>query len=77
VPVNKTGTAFTKPVDRAVGDAVAAWEKVGPQGIKLPDPKTGELVDFLFLFRLIVIRKSYLNRVLIVPAENAIRRECL
>jgi integrase len=65
VPVNKTGTAFTKPVDRAVGDAIAAWEKVRPQGIKLPDPKTGELVDFLFLFRLTVIGKSYLNRVLI------------
>ena len=58
VPVNKTGTAFTKPVDRAVGDA-------RPQGIKLSDPKTGELVDFLFLFRLTVIGKSYLTKVLI------------
>jgi integrase len=65
VPVNKTGAAFTKPVDRAVGDAISAWEKVRPQGIKLADPKTGELVDFLFLFRLTVIGKSYLNRVLI------------
>ncbi len=65
VPVNKTGTAFTKPVDRAVGDAIAAWEKVRPLGIKLPDPKTGGIVDFLFLFRLTVIGKSYLNRVLI------------
>src|SRR6266478_636486 len=65
VPVNKTGGAFTKPVDRVVGDAIAAWERVRPQGIKLPDPKTGEIVDFLFLFRLTVIGKSYLNRVLI------------
>ena len=65
VPVNKTGTAFTKPVDRAVGDAIAGWEKVRPQGIKLPDTKTGELVDFLFLFRLTLIGKGYLNRVLI------------
>jgi integrase len=26
VPVNKTTTAFTKPVDRIVGEAVKAWE---------------------------------------------------
>src|SRR2546421_13121124 len=50
---------------RTVGDAIAAWEKVRPQGIKLPDPKTGELVDFLFFFRLSVIGKRYLNRALI------------
>lgn len=37
VPVNKTGTAFTKPVDRLVGEAIAAWEKVRPQGNKLSD----------------------------------------
>jgi hypothetical protein len=48
-----------------VGEAIAAWEKVRPQGIKLLDPKTGELVDFLFLFRLTVIGKAYLNRILI------------
>src|SRR5438034_3106743 len=40
VPVNKTSTAFTNPVDRIVGEAIAAWEKVCPQGAKLPDPKT-------------------------------------
>jgi hypothetical protein len=65
VPVNKTSTSFTKPVDRVVGEAIAAWEKVRPQGIKLLDAKTGELVDFLFLFRLTVIGKGYLNRILI------------
>jgi integrase len=65
VPVNKTGTAFTKPVDPIVGEAIAAWEKARPQGIKLPDAKTGELVDFLFLFRLTVVGKGYLNRILI------------
>ena len=52
VPVNKTTTSFTKPVDRIVGEAIAAWERVRPQGAKLPDRKTGELVDFLFLFAL-------------------------
>jgi hypothetical protein len=65
VPVNKTSTSFTKPVDRVVGEAIAAWEKIRPEGIKLVDPKTGELVDFLFLFRLTVIGKGYLNRILI------------
>jgi integrase len=52
VPVNKTSTSFTKPVDRIVGEAIATWERVRQQGVKLPDPKTGELVDFLFLMRL-------------------------
>jgi hypothetical protein len=33
--------------------------------VKLVDPKTGERVDFLFLFRLTVIGKGYLNRILI------------
>ena len=52
IPVNKTSTAFTKSEDRIVGEAIAVWEKVRPQGVKLPDHKTGELVDFLFLNRL-------------------------
>ncbi|MGA7856975.1 MAG: tyrosine-type recombinase/integrase, partial [Terracidiphilus sp.] len=65
VPVNKTSTAFTKPVDPIVGEMISAWEKVRPIGAKLPDWKTGEAVDFLFLFRLTVVGKSYLNRVLI------------
>ena len=28
VPVNKTSSSFTKPVDRIVGEAIATWEKV-------------------------------------------------
>ncbi len=65
VPVNKTSTAFTKPVDPTVGETITAWEKVRPQGVKLPDPKTGEMVDFLFLYRLTVVGKTYFNDVLI------------
>ncbi len=65
VPVNKTATAFTKPVDRIVGDAIAAWEKVRPQGAKRADWKTGEFVDFLFMVRLTGVGKSYLNNALI------------
>jgi integrase len=67
VPVNKTGTAFTKPVDRLVGEAIAAWEKVRPQGNKLSDWKTGEVVSFLFLIRNTTVGKHYLNRT-IIPA---------
>jgi integrase len=65
VPVNKTGTAFTKPVDRLVGEAIAAWEKVRPQGNKLPDWKTGEVVSFLFLIRNTVVGENYINKTLI------------
>ena len=65
VPVNKTGTAFTKPVDRIVGEAISAWEKVRPQGTRLADWKTGEVVDFLFLLRLTGVGKTYLNKTLI------------
>ena len=36
-----------------------------PQGAKLPDPKTGELVDFLFLIRLTRDGINYLNKTLI------------
>jgi hypothetical protein len=51
VPVNKTGRAFTKPVDAAVGEAVAAWEKVRLPQPKLLDQKTGEMIAFLFAHR--------------------------
>jgi hypothetical protein len=65
VPVNKTGTSFTKPVDRLVGEAIAAWEKVRPQGVKRSDWKTGESVDFLFMLRLSCVGATYLNNTLI------------
>jgi len=65
VPVNKTATAFTKPVDRIVGNAIAAWEKVRPHGAKRADWESGEFVDFLFKLRLTGVCKSYLNNTLI------------
>jgi hypothetical protein len=55
----------SKPVDQIVDEAIAAWEKVRPQGVKVPDPKTGELVDFLFLIRLTKVGIKYLNKTLI------------
>lgn len=66
VPVGKTSTAFTKPVDVTVGDAIAAWEKVRPSQLPIPDRKTGILTHFLFSYRSRVIGGSYLN-VSIIP----------
>jgi integrase len=65
VPVNKTGTPFTKPVDALVGQAIEAWEKIRPSQGKSLDSKTGELVDFLFFYRMARGGDSYLNNDLI------------
>jgi integrase len=65
VPVNKTGTAFTKPVDKIVGQAINAWEKIRPPQVKLCDKKTGEMVDFLFLHRMRPIGEFFINKYLI------------
>ena len=65
VPVHKTGTAFTKPVDPVVGEAIAAWERVRPQQPAMTDQKTAEVVDFLFCYRAGLVPKNYLNRSLI------------
>lgn len=48
VPVNKTSTAFTKPVDRIVGEAIAAWEKVRPQGQNSPIRRLAIRSTFFF-----------------------------
>ncbi len=65
VPVHKTGAAFTKPVDQTVGQAINAWEKVRPPQAKLCDYKTGEMVDFLFLYQMRQTGISYVNERLI------------
>ena len=65
VPVNKTGTAFTKPVDGVVGQAINAWVRVRPAQGKLCDQKTGEMVDFLFLHRMRPLGEFFLNHGLI------------
>ncbi|HEY6271647.1 MAG TPA: tyrosine-type recombinase/integrase [Terriglobales bacterium] len=79
IPVNKTMTAFTKPVDRAVGDAIVAWEKDRPGQPAALDEKTGEVVHFLFSFRCGRFSLRYLNKTLIpvlcrkagIPLEDA------
>ena len=65
VPVNKTGTAFTKAIDRVVGEAVEAWEHGRRVQPALVDPKTGEVVDYLFVYRGLRVSRTYLNRSLI------------
>jgi integrase len=65
IPVNKTSTAFTKPVDTIVGEMIEAWEKERPAQRKIIDPKTGEQVDYLFAYRSKALGYQYLNSVLI------------
>jgi integrase len=65
VPVNKTTSAFTKPVDRLVGDAVEAWQAVRPAQPRFPDRKTGELVDMLLAYRGARLGEKYINRTLV------------
>lgn len=65
VPTNKTGTSFTKPVDRLVGEAIEQWEQARAPQPKFVDAKTAETVDFLFAHRGARIGKHYVNRTLI------------
>ena len=61
VPTHKTGTAFTKPVDALLGQAIEAWQAVRPIQPKMLDRKTGERVDFLFAVRAGRVAKNYIN----------------
>jgi len=65
VPVHKTGTAFTKPIDPLLGKALEAWQAVRPRQPLLPDRRTGELVALLFCYRAKRIAREYLNQALI------------
>jgi integrase len=79
VPTNKTGTAFTKPVDHLVGEAIQGWECIRPEQPPALDPKTGELVQYLFAYRSYRVGLDYLNRTVIpilcykagVPLQDA------
>jgi Phage integrase family len=65
VPTNKTTGAFTKPVDRLVGEAIDAWQAVRPAQPQFPDRKTGELVDMLLAYRGARLGEKYINQVLV------------
>jgi integrase len=65
VPTSKTATAFTKPVDPTVGDAIDQWEQARPAHPKFIDRRTGEPADMLFCFRGQQLSPRYINRVLV------------
>lgn len=65
VPVHKTGTAFSKPVDPLVGQAIETWQVLRPEQPKRLDRKTGEQVDLLFSVRAHPVAKTYINQSLI------------
>ena len=65
VPVNKTTTAYTKPVDRIVGEAIEAWEKVRPDQPVAVDRKDGSLVYYLFSYRGRRVGTTYINHSII------------
>jgi integrase len=65
VPVNKTSTQFTKPVDRVVGEVIDAWERVRPEAPLMLDPKTNEMIHYLFAFRGKRLGKMFINKSLI------------
>jgi hypothetical protein len=67
VPVHKTGTAFTKPVDPIVGHAIEARQALRPAQPQRLDRKTNEYVDLLFSVRAHPVAKYYINRT-IIPA---------
>lgn len=67
VPVHKTGTAFTKPVDPIMGQAIATWEAVRPAQPTVLDRKTSERVHLLFSYRAQGIGRQYLN-IRVIPA---------
>jgi integrase len=66
IPVNKTATAYTKPVHPLVGKRINEWEYVRPkEQLREIDAKTGEPVQFLFSYRGKRIWDGYINEALI------------
>jgi len=61
VPVHKTGSSFTKPVDPLMGEALEAWQKARPLQPKMLDRKTAEQADFLFAYRARRVASHYIN----------------
>jgi len=65
VPVHKTGSSFTKPVDPLMGEAIEAWQKIRPAQPRMLDHKTAERADFLFAFRARRVARHYINNAVI------------
>jgi integrase len=66
IPVNKTETAYTKPVHPLVGKRINEWEQMRPkEQPKALDRKTSEPVQYLFSYRGKRLSKNYINLSLI------------
>ena len=65
MPTHKTGTAFTKPVDPILGQALGAWQAIRPEQPKFTDRRTGELVDLLFATRARKVSSAYTDNTVI------------
>ncbi|MFD1545943.1 tyrosine-type recombinase/integrase [Nonomuraea guangzhouensis] len=65
VPTHKTGTAFTKPIDPLMGEAIEAWQAIRPAQPTMVDRRTGEHADFLFAFRARRVPSTYINSTII------------
>ncbi|WP_216850006.1 tyrosine-type recombinase/integrase [Acidisoma sp. L85] len=65
IPVHKTGTAFTKPVDPLLGRSIEAWQAIRPVQPPMIDRKTGEATDLLFACRAIPVARTYINATII------------
>jgi integrase len=65
IPAHKTGTAFTKPVDPILGQAIEAWQAVRPPQPQLLDRRTSEQVDLLFALRARRVPPTYINSTVI------------
>ncbi|MGI9305028.1 MAG: tyrosine-type recombinase/integrase [Gammaproteobacteria bacterium] len=65
VPANKTGADFVKPVEPAVGEAIAVWEQARPAQPLAIDYRTSEAYDCLFSYRGQAIGRQHLNQRLI------------
>lgn len=74
VPVHKTGTAFTKPVDPLLGQAIQTWQTLRPAQPTTLDRKTGEHVELLFCLRGQPVSKTYINRTIIPVLAPAPKR---
>jgi hypothetical protein len=64
VPV-KTGSAFSKPVEPLLGQAIEAWQAVRPAQPASIDRKTGAPVHVLFSVRARAVAEEYINRTVI------------
>ena len=65
VPTHKTGTAFTKPVDPILGQAIDAWQAIRPAQPPFTDRRTSESVDLLFAARARRVSTAYINNTVI------------